>query len=60
VGKEFEIFVEGKSQKGLRELMGRTTQNKIVNFEGSPELLGQFATVRVTHSFPNSLAGELI
>jgi len=60
VGKEFEIFVESKSQKGLNELMGRTTQNKIVNFAGSPELLGKFAQVRITHSFPNSLAGELI
>ena len=60
VGREFEIFVEGKSQKGLNELMGRTSQNKIVNFAGSPELLGKFAQVRVTQSFPNSLAGELI
>ncbi|MCI0421013.1 MAG: tRNA (N6-isopentenyl adenosine(37)-C2)-methylthiotransferase MiaB, partial [Acidobacteria bacterium] len=60
VGREFEIFVEGKSQKDLNELMGRTTQNKIVNFAGSPELLGKFARVRVTNSFPNSLAGELI
>ena len=60
VGREFEIFVEGKSQRDLSELMGRTTQNKIVNFPGSPELLGKFSKVRVTHSFPNSLAGELI
>jgi tRNA-2-methylthio-N6-dimethylallyladenosine synthase len=60
VGREFEIFVEGKSQKGLNELMGRTTQNKIVNFTGSPDLLGKFVKVRVTHSFPNSLAGDLI
>ena len=60
VGREFEILVEGKSQKGLNELMGRTTQNKIVNFAGSPELLGKFAQVRITQSFPNSLAGELI
>ena len=60
VGREFEIFVEGKSQRGLNELMGRTSQNKIVNFAGSPELLGKFVQVRVTQSFPNSLAGELI
>jgi len=60
VGREFEIFVDGKSQRGLSELMGRTTQNKIVNFTGSPELLGKFVEVRITQSFPNSLAGELI
>jgi tRNA-2-methylthio-N6-dimethylallyladenosine synthase len=60
VGKEFEIFVEGRSQKDVNQLMGRTTQNKIVNFAGPLELLGSFAQVRVTNHFPNSLAGELI
>lgn len=60
VGSEFEVFVEGRSQKSQDELMGRTSQNKIVNFAGSPDLLGQFAQVRVTHYFPNSLAGELL
>jgi tRNA-2-methylthio-N6-dimethylallyladenosine synthase len=60
VGKEYEIFVEGTSQRNSQELMGRTTQNKIVNFAGSPELLGKFAQVRVTQYFPNSLAGELV
>jgi len=60
VGSDFEVLVEGKSQKSPDELMGRTSQNKIVNFAGFPELLGQFANVRVTHYFPNSLAGELI
>jgi tRNA-2-methylthio-N6-dimethylallyladenosine synthase len=60
VGRDYEVFVEGKSQRDSQELMGRTTQNKIVNFAGSPELLGRFAQVRVTHYFPNSLAGELV
>ncbi len=60
VGKEFEILVESKSQKGSKDLMGRTTQNKIINFSGPPEILGRFARVRVTNFFPNSLLGELI
>jgi tRNA-2-methylthio-N6-dimethylallyladenosine synthase len=60
VGKEYEIFVEGASQRDSQELMGRTTQNKIVNFAGSPELLGKFVQVRITQHFPNSLAGELV
>ncbi|MBM3802014.1 MAG: tRNA (N6-isopentenyl adenosine(37)-C2)-methylthiotransferase MiaB [Acidimicrobiia bacterium] len=60
VGRELEILVDGKSQKNASELMGRTTQNKIVNFPGSPELLGKFVRVRVSRAFPNSLAGELI
>lgn len=59
VGKKLEILVEGKSQKDSKELMGRTTQNKIVNFAGPAELLGKFAEVRITNYFPNSLAGKL-
>ena len=60
MGLEAEIFVEGRSQKSAAELTGRTTQNKIINFSGSEDLLGRFVRVRVTHYFPNSLAGELI
>ena len=60
VGKELEILVEGKSQRDSKDLMGRTTQNKIINFSGPPTLLGKFANVRVTNFSPNSLQGELI
>lgn len=60
VGEEFEILVEGKSQKDPRELMGRTTQNKIINFPAPEALLGKLVLVQVTHYFPNSLAGRLM
>jgi tRNA-2-methylthio-N6-dimethylallyladenosine synthase len=60
LGKEFEVLVDGKSQRDVREWMGRTTQNKIINFSGPPDLLGKFADVRVTNFSPNSLAGEWI
>lgn len=67
VGKVFEILVDGRSPRplpgngnnpsGYVGLMGRTTQNKIVNFAGPEELLGQFVDVRVTDFGPNSLVG---
>ena len=60
VGKELEIFVEGKSHRDIKDLMGRTTQNKIINFSGSSQLLGKFANVCVTNFSPNSLQGQLI
>jgi tRNA-2-methylthio-N6-dimethylallyladenosine synthase len=60
VGKDFEILVEGKSQKDPREFMGRTTQNKIINFPAQDNLLGKLVRVQVTQFFPNSLAGKLI
>ena len=60
VGREFEILVEGKSQRDVKDLMGRTSQNKIVNFSGPPELLGKWALVRVTGFSAHSLQGELV
>jgi tRNA-2-methylthio-N6-dimethylallyladenosine synthase len=59
IGKEFEVLVEGKS-RDVKDLMGRTTQNKIINFPGPPELLGKWAQVRVTRSSAHSLQGELV
>jgi tRNA-2-methylthio-N6-dimethylallyladenosine synthase len=60
VGREFEVLVDGKSQREVRDWAGRTTQNKIINFSGPPDLLGKFAHVRVTNFSPNSLVGEWV
>jgi tRNA-2-methylthio-N6-dimethylallyladenosine synthase len=60
VGLEFEVLVDGKSARNNEDLMGRTTQNKIVNFSGPDDLLGAFVTVRVTGFAPNSLVGKLM
>lgn len=60
VGREFEVLVDGRSRRDREALAGRTTQNKIVNFTGPPELLGRLVQVRVTHYSPNSLQGELL
>jgi len=61
VGQVLEVMVEGKnSARG--QLIGRTSQNKTLNFvlNGHPEpQTGDYVCVRVTHSFPNSLLGEL-
>ena len=60
VGREFEVLVDGRSQRKVEALSGRTSQNKIVNFIGPLELAGQFVQVRVTGYSPNSLQGELV
>lgn len=54
------ILVEGPSKKNPMELRGRTENNRVVNFEGSPELIGQFVDVLITDVFPNSLRGRLV
>lgn len=54
------ILVEGTSRKSIMELSGRTENNRIVNFEGSPAMVGKFVDVEIVDVYPNSLRGKLI
>ncbi len=57
---EQRVLVEGPSKKNLMELRARTENNRVVNFEGNADLIGQFVDVKITDVFANSLRGELI
>jgi tRNA-2-methylthio-N6-dimethylallyladenosine synthase len=60
VGSVQRVLVEGRAKKDERELSGRTDNNRIVNFPGSPRLIGHFADVRITAALPHSLRGEVV
>ncbi len=63
VGSVQRILVEGASKKDAAELMGRTANNRIVNFAAGPRaarLVGQMLDVRITQAFPHSLRGEVV
>jgi tRNA-2-methylthio-N6-dimethylallyladenosine synthase len=59
VGTDVEVLVDGPSRRRADELAGRTTGNTVVNFGGSPGLIGALVEVRVTAAGPNSIRGEL-
>jgi tRNA-2-methylthio-N6-dimethylallyladenosine synthase len=62
VGQELEAMVEGYNQ-ARGQVNGRTSQNKTLNFTVKQPILpamGSYQQVRVTQSFPNSLAGEAV
>jgi len=62
VGTVQRILVEGPSKKDVRELMGRTECNRIVNFDGGPHgrrLVGQMIDVTITEALPHSLRGAV-
>jgi tRNA-2-methylthio-N6-dimethylallyladenosine synthase len=62
VGSVQRVLVEGPSKKDANELMGRTENNRIVNFPGGPRaarLVGQMLDVRIAQALPHSLRGEL-
>jgi tRNA-2-methylthio-N6-dimethylallyladenosine synthase len=59
VGTVQTVLVEGPSRKDPQVLSGRTENNRVVNFAGSPDMVGQFVDVVITESLPNSLRGTL-
>ena len=60
VDTEQRILVEGPSKKNPMELSGRTENNRVVNFEGTPKMIGGFVDVKITDVFANSLRGHVI
>ena len=60
VGSIQRVLVVGHAKKDTNELSARTDNNRVVNFPGSPRLIGQFAQVRITAALPHSLRGEVV
>ena len=60
VGTIQRILVEGESKKNSLQMMGRTENNRIVNFAGHSRLAGQFVDVTITEALRNSLRGRMV
>ena len=60
VGKIERVLVEGPSRKNPEELMGRTENNRIVNFPAPRRLLGQMVEVRITEAMAHTLRAEVV
>lgn len=59
LGRKVQVLVEGVSARSADDLYGHTRCNKIVNFPGSPDMVGSLAHVSVTKVKEHSLYGEL-
>jgi len=59
VGTVQRVLVDRPSRKDPDQLSGRTDNNRVVNFDGPPDLIGRFADVVITEALPNSLRGRL-
>ncbi len=60
LGSVQRVLVEGASRKDAQELAGRLDNNRIVNFIGTPEMVGHFADVKITAVWAYTLRGELV
>lgn len=60
VGRTYPVLVEGASKKGEGQLTGRTSNNRVVNFEGHNRLTGHMVDIEITESLANSLKGVIV
>jgi tRNA-2-methylthio-N6-dimethylallyladenosine synthase len=60
VGKVERVLVERVSRKRDDQLSGRTENNRVVNFDADPALIGRFVDVRISEALPNSLRGDVV
>ncbi len=56
LGQVVEVLADGRARSNFR-LAGRTTTNKIVNFDGPESLMGHIVPVQITGFGANSLKG---
>lgn len=59
IGTMQRVLVERPSRKDPAQFAGRTENNRVVNFDGTPDLIGGFADLTITDALPNSLRGRL-
>ncbi len=60
VGTEQRVLVTGNATRKSDELAARTDNNRVVNFAGKRELIGENSDVRITAALSHSLRGELV
>jgi len=60
VGTRQRLLVEGPSKKNPRQLAGRSENNRVVNFDGPPRLVGEFVDVIITEALSHSLRGRVL
>jgi tRNA-2-methylthio-N6-dimethylallyladenosine synthase len=59
IGTTQRVLVEKLSRKSTAQVSGRTENNRYVNFDANPALIGQFVDVVITEVMSNSLRGRL-
>jgi len=60
IGSVQKVLVEGMSRKDANEMAGRLDSNRVVNFAGSPGMIGRFVDVKITGAWHHTLRGERV
>ncbi len=59
-GNVYEVLCEDVAPKKVGYVCGRTDSGRLVTFEGSNDLIGQFVNIKINKSQSASLFGELV
>ncbi|MFH1654226.1 MAG: tRNA (N6-isopentenyl adenosine(37)-C2)-methylthiotransferase MiaB, partial [Pseudomonadota bacterium] len=59
IGSEIDVLVTGLDRMATGQLMGRSPDNRLVNFSGESSLIGSIVRVTITKGMINSLQGRL-
>lgn len=59
-GRTLEVLVEGLSKSDDTKVSGRTRNGRLVNFEGSTDLIGKLVNVEITKAQSFSLIGKIV
>ncbi len=59
LGTRQRVLVHGLSKKHPGDVAGRTDNNRVVNFPGTPDLIGRFIDISVTQVLTHTLRGEI-
>lgn len=60
VGTVQPVLVTGPAAKNSQQMSGRTENNRVVNFEGGSDLIGQLVGIEITEVLSNCLRGKMI
>ena len=60
IGKVYKVLVEGKSKNNDKLYTGRTSQNKVVIFEGNDNLIGNIVNVKIDSQHLWYLKGKIL
>ncbi|HSW13457.1 MAG TPA: tRNA (N6-isopentenyl adenosine(37)-C2)-methylthiotransferase MiaB [Solimonas sp.] len=59
VGSTQRVLVEKPAKRGGGQVAGRSSHNRMVNFDGPESLIGQFVDVELTEATANAFRGRL-
>lgn len=60
LGTVQRVLVEAQAKKDASELVGRASNNRVINFTGHPRLIGHFVEVEVTYARTHLLRGVVV